>query len=34
VFGLAASLAFVGIRNLWPLIIGHAFPDFLWFLLY
>ncbi len=30
-FGLFMSLAYLLLRNIWPLIIGHSFTDLLWF---
>jgi membrane protease YdiL (CAAX protease family) len=31
VFGLFSAAVFVAIRNLWPLIAGHIFTDYIWF---
>jgi hypothetical protein len=31
VLGLLAAVAFVAMRNLWPLIAGHVFTDYVWF---
>lgn len=31
VFGLFAAGAYLLIRNLWPLIIGHIYTDYVWF---
>ena len=29
--GIFLALAYLGLRNLWPLIIGHVFTDLVWF---
>ena len=31
VVGVFLALAYLGLRNLWPLIVGHVFTDLLWF---
>ena len=31
VFGMFYAVTFVVIRNLWPLIVGHVYTDFVWF---
>lgn len=30
-FGLIQAVAFLGMRNLWPLIAGHVYTDYVWF---
>ena len=29
--GVFMALAYIGLRNLWPLVIGHIFTDLVWF---
>ena len=29
--GLLCALAYLGLRNLWPLIFGHVYTDYVWF---
>ncbi len=31
IFGLFMAIAYLGLRNLWPLVIGHIFTDLVWF---
>ncbi len=31
VFGVFMAIAYLGFRNLWPLMLGHIFTDLLWF---
>jgi len=31
VFGLFNGIAFLAMRNLWPLVFGHIFTDYVWF---
>ena len=31
IFGVLAALAFLWLKNLWPLIIAHVYTDFMWF---
>ena len=31
VYGVFMALAYLGLRNLWPLIVGHVFTDLVWF---
>ncbi len=31
VFGVFVTLAYLVFRNIWPLIAGHAFTDYIWF---
>jgi membrane protease YdiL (CAAX protease family) len=31
VLGLIAAVAYVWLRNLWPLVVGHVFTDYVWF---
>jgi membrane protease YdiL (CAAX protease family) len=31
VVGVFMAIAYLGLRNLWPLVIGHIFTDLLWF---
>jgi len=31
IVGIFLAIAYLGLRNLWPLIIGHIFTDLLWF---
>jgi membrane protease YdiL (CAAX protease family) len=30
-FGVFMAIAYLGLRNLWPLVIGHIFTDLVWF---
>lgn len=30
-FGMIQAVAFLGMRNLWPLIAGHVYTDYVWF---
>ena len=31
VVGVFMALAYLGLRNIWPLVVGHVFTDLLWF---
>ena len=31
IFGVFMAIAYLGFRNLWPLVIGHIFTDLVWF---
>jgi membrane protease YdiL (CAAX protease family) len=31
IFGVFMAIAYLGLRNLWPLVIGHIFIDLVWF---
>jgi len=31
IVGVFMAIAYLGLRNLWPLVIGHIFTDLLWF---
>jgi membrane protease YdiL (CAAX protease family) len=31
IVGLFMALAYLGLRNLWPLVVGHIFTDLVWF---
>jgi membrane protease YdiL (CAAX protease family) len=31
VFGVFMAIAYLGLRNLWPLVLGHIFIDLVWF---
>ncbi len=31
VFGFIAAMIFLWVKNLWPLIIGHIYTDYVWF---
>ncbi len=31
VFGVILALVFIALKNIWPLIVGHVFTDYLWF---
>ena len=31
VVGVFMALAYLGLRNLWPLVVGHVFTDLVWF---
>lgn len=31
IYGVFMAIAYLGLRNLWPLVIGHIFTDLVWF---
>ncbi|MCP4470738.1 MAG: CPBP family intramembrane metalloprotease [Gammaproteobacteria bacterium] len=31
IVGIFMAIAYIGLRNLWPLVIGHIFTDLVWF---